>query len=62
MRQIGPKYFFKEIFAREKYNKALADNLIDDTPENTVALLKTLSWVTQSAVDVKAQYIFYFTI
>lgn len=58
MRQIGPKYFFKEIFAREKSNKALADNLIDDTPENTVALLKTLSWVTQSAVDVKAQYIF----
>lgn len=58
MRQIGPKYFFKEIFAREKSNKALADSLIDDTPENTVALLKSLSWVTQSAVEVKAQYIF----
>ena len=58
MRQIGPKYFFKEIFAREKSNKALSDSLIDDTPENTVSLLKTLPWVTESAVDVKAQFIF----
>lgn len=58
MRQIGPKYFFKEIFARERSNRALADSLIDDTPENTVSLLKSLSWVTESAVDVKAQYIF----
>ncbi|WP_281071479.1 hypothetical protein [Succinivibrio dextrinosolvens] len=58
MKAIGPKYFFKEIFAREKSNKTLADGLLENTPEVTVDTLKSLPWVLDGAVDVKAQYIF----
>lgn len=58
MKAIGPKFFFKEIFAREKSNKVLADGLLDNTPEVTVDTLKSLPWVIDGAVDVKAQFIF----
>ena len=58
MKAIGPKYFFKEIFAREKANKTLADGLLENTHEVTVDTLKSLPWVIDGAVDVKAQFIF----
>ncbi len=58
MKAIGPKFYFKEIFAREKANKSLADTLIENTPQETVDTLKSLPWVIDSAVDVKSQFIF----
>lgn len=57
-REIGPREFFREIFAREKLNKALADGLLKNDTTETENGLRTLPWVLDNAVDIKAQFIF----
>ena len=58
LRMIGIKFYFKELFAREKANKVLADGLLDNSPDVTAETLKSLQWVTDNAVDVKSQFVF----
>jgi len=58
MAQIGPKYYFKEIFAREKATKGLVEALITGDPVETAASIKTLPWVVDGAITAKAQLCF----
>lgn len=58
IKQIGPKYYFKELQSREKACSSLALSLIDDSVEETLAHMRTLPWIVDNAVSDKAQFIF----
>lgn len=59
IRMVGLKLYFKELFAREKANKVLADGLLENDVDDTIEVLKTLSWIGgNSGVTPESQYIF----
>lgn len=59
IRMVGLKLYFKELFSREKANKVLADGLLENDVDDTVDVLKTLSWIGgNSGVSPTSQYIF----
>ena len=58
IKQIGPKYYFKELQAREKACSSLALSLMNDSVEETLSNMRTLPWVVDNAVSDKAQFIF----
>lgn len=60
MREIGPKFYFKELFARERENRVLADTLLEEGAEATLNAITVLPWVQDKAVTVKSQIIFLF--
>lgn len=60
MKEIGPKFFFKELFAREKENRILADILLEEGALPTLNAITVLPWVQDKAVSVKAQIVFLF--
>ncbi|MGN0894607.1 MAG: hypothetical protein ACI4ND_06375 [Succinivibrio sp.] len=56
--QLGPKLFFKEIFAREKAFPKLAESLLSEDVKTVENKFRTLPWVIDGAVDIRAQLIF----
>ncbi|MGN1281163.1 MAG: hypothetical protein ACI4UM_04605 [Succinivibrio sp.] len=55
---LGPKLFFRELFAREKAFTELADSFVCEDSKTVENKLRALPWVVDGAVDIRAQYIF----